>query len=156
MTEGRDWLLLAALGDVADLLEARYGSVDPAGYRLGDAKFTTLAGATGTGIDRGLVPTDGGESSINVSADSTFFDAQGGVLDQWVSPHGPIFRVLGEFDDDGTPRLRFSFPLGNVAEPDSPHWDDMQSDWLDGGAKTMLFRRDEIEAAEERRYTLIE
>lgn len=156
MAEGRDWLLLAALGDVADLLETRYGSVDPAGYRLGDAKLTTLAGATGTGIDRGLVPTDGGESSINVSADSTFFDAQGGVLDQWVSPHGPIFRVLGEFDDDGTPRLRFSFPLGNVAEPDSPHWDDMQADWLDGGAKTMLFRRDEIEAAEERRYTLLE
>lgn len=156
MTEGRDFLLLAALGDVADLLEARYGSVDPAGYRLADAKLTTLAGATGTGIDRGLVPTDGGESSINVSADSTFFDAQGGVLEQWVSPHGPIFRVLGEFDDDGTPRLRFSFPLGNVAEPDSPHWDDMQSDWLDGGAQTMLFHRDEIEAAEERRYTLIE
>lgn len=156
MTEGRDWLLLAALGDVADLLEARYGTVDPSAYRLGDAKVTTLAGATGTGIDRGLVPTDGGESSINVSADCSFFDANGEVLEQWVSPHGPIFRVLGEFDDDGTPRLRFSFPLGNVAEPDSPHWDDMQSDWLNGGAETMLFRRDEIEAAQERRYTLLE
>ena len=156
LDEGRDWLLLAALGDVAALLEQRYGSVDPAGYRLSDARFTDLDGATGTGLDRGLVATDGGESSINVSADSTFFGPSGEVLEQWVSPHGPIFRHVGEFDDDGTPRLRFSFPLGNVAEPDSPHYADMQQDWLDGGAKTMLFRRDEIEASEERRYQLLD
>lgn len=156
LAEGRDWLLLAALGDVAELLQQRYGTVDPSAYRLSDARFTTLDGATGTGIDRGLVPTDGGESSINVAADSSFFGPNGEVLDQWVSPHGPIFRHAGEFDEDGTPRLRFSFPLGNVAEPDSDHYDDMLSDWLDGGAKTMLFRRDEIEAAEERRYTLLD
>lgn len=156
MSEGRNWLLLAALSDVAELLQTRYGTVDPAAYRLSDARFTDLDGATGTGIDRGRVPTDGGESSINVAADSTFFGPSGEVLDRWVSPHGPIFRIAGEFDEDGTPRLSFSAPLGNVAEPGSPHWEDNLADWVDGRAKTMLFRRDEIEAAEERRYTLLD
>jgi len=156
MAEGRDWLLLAALDDVAALLKTRYGTVDPAAYRLSDARFTSLDGATGTGIDRGLVATDGGESSINVAADSTFFGPGGEVLERWVSPHGPIFRHVGSFDDDGTPRLRFSFPLGNVADPDSPHWEDMQDDWLNGGAQTMLVARDEIEDAVERRYTLLD
>jgi acyl-homoserine lactone acylase PvdQ len=156
MSEGRDWLLLAALSDVAELLQARYGTVDPAAYRLSDVRFSDLDGATGTGIDRGRVATDGGESSINVAADSSFFDANGEVLDQWVSPHGPIFRIAGEIDDDGTPRLHFSAPLGNVAEPTSPHWEDNLADWVDGRSKPMLFRRDEIEAAEERRFTLLD
>ncbi|MBK8716125.1 MAG: penicillin acylase family protein [Deltaproteobacteria bacterium] len=156
LQEGRDVILLSALADVAALLQARYGTVEPAAYRLADARFADLDGATGTGIDRGRWATDGAESSINVAADSTFFDASGEVLDEWRTPHGPIFRIAVEFEHGDTPRLHFSTPLGNVAEPDSPHWQDMMPAWLDGPPHTMLFERAEIEAASERRYTLLD
>lgn len=155
LQEGRDWIMLAALGDTADLLMARYGTVDPGAYQLGDMRFSDLDGATGTGIDRGLHPTDGGMSSPNVVADATFFDAQGGVVMQSTSPHGPIFRITGEFDGD-TPVLHFNFPLGNVADPDSPHFEDFQADWLAGRSRTMLFDRADIEAAAEHSYRLLE
>jgi len=154
--EGRDAVLLAALADVADLLVARWGTVDPAAYRLADARFTTLDGAIGTGIDRGLVPTDGCASSPNVVADSTFFDASGNVLEQWVSPHAPIFRMTTRFADDGTPQLFFSFALGNVADPQSPHWNDLHESWIEGTYHPLRFDRQEIEAAAEERYTLLD
>ena len=155
LQEGRDWIMLAALSDTADLLMQRWGTVDPGAYRLSDTRFSDLDGATGTGIDRGLHATDGCMSSPNVVADSTFFDAQGGVVQQSTSPHGPIFRITGEFDGD-TPRLHFAFPLGNVADPESPHFEDIHADWLEGRSRTMLFAKDDIEAAEERRYRLRE
>lgn len=153
---GRDVILLSALADVSELLQARYGTVDPSAYRLADLRFADMDGATGTGIDRGRWATDGAESSINVAADSSFFDANGEVLEQWRTPHGPIFRVAVAFEHGDTPRLHFSMPLGNVADPDSPHWEDMMPAWLDGPAHTMLFERAEIEAASERRYTLLD
>ena len=156
LQEGRDVVLLSALADVADLLIDRYGTVDPAAYRLADARFTDLDGAHGMGIDHGLVPTDGGTSSIDVAADSTFFDANGEVLDAWVSPHGPIFRLTAGFADDGTPRLFFAFALGNDADPDSPHSHDLHDAWIEGRYHELRFRRDEIEAAAEQRYTLLD
>ena len=155
LQEGRDWIMLAALADTADLLMTRYGTVDPTAYRLSDMRFSNLDGATGTGIDRGLHATDGCMSSPNVVADATFFDEAGGVVEQSTSPHGPIFRITGEVADD-TPVFHFSFPLGNVADPDSPHFEDILPDWLEGRSRTMLFAKDDIEAAEERRYRLLE
>lgn len=153
--EGRDAVLLLALADVADLLLARFGTVDPAAYRLSDVRFTDLDGAHGVGLDPGRVATDGGTSTIDVAADSTFFDASGGVLEQWVSPHGPIFRMTGRFAEDGTPELFFAFALGNVADPQSPHSHDLHDAWIEGRYHPMRFRRAEIEAAAEERYTLL-
>ncbi|MFO0632189.1 MAG: penicillin acylase family protein [Nannocystaceae bacterium] len=156
LQEGRDVILLSALGDVAELLLARYGTVDPTAYRLSDARFADLDGATGTGIDRGRHAVDGGESSINVAADSTFFDAQGGVLEQWTTPHGPIFRISAGFDGGDTPQLWFEMPLGNVAEPASAHYEDMMPGWLDGKPTRMLFQRHEVEQATQERYQLLD
>lgn len=156
LQEGRDVILLTALDDVVELLLERYGTVDPGAYHLSDARFADLDGATGTGIDRGRHAVDGGESSINVAADSTFFDAQGGVLDQWVTPHGPIFRISAGFDGGDTPQLWFEMPLGNVAEPSSAHYEDMMPGWLDGKPTRMLFGRHEVEAATAERYQLLD
>lgn len=156
LQEGRHAIVLKALADTADLLTTRFGGVDPSLYVLGDVKLTSFDGATGRGLDRGTYPTQGGESTVNVSADGTFFDELGGVHDQWVSHWGPIFRHVSTFADDGTPELWFDVPLGNVAEPDSPHFSDMHDAWLDGEYHRMLFARDEIEARTEERYTLLD
>lgn len=154
--EGTDAVLLLALADVADLLLDRFGTVEPSAYRLSDVRFTDLDGAHGVGLDPGLVATDGGTSTIDVAADSTFFDPAGGVLDEWVSPHGPIFRMTGRFADDGTPEIFFAFPLGNVADPNSPHSHDLHDAWIEGTYHAMRFRRAEIETAAEERYTLLD
>ena len=156
LQEGRDAVVLAALADTADYLTARFGTVDPSAYRLADVKVTDLWGATGKGLDRGTYPTQGGESTVNVSADASFFDEQGGVHETWTSHWGSIFRHTATFADDGTPELYFNFPLGNVADPASPHFDDMQQNWLDGGYDKMLFSREEIEARAEDSYQLLD
>ncbi len=156
LQEGRDAIVLGALADTADLLTERFGGVDPSGYTLADLRVTSFEAATGVGIDRGTFPAMGGESTVNVAADASFFDLQGGVHEQSVSKWGPIFRHTATFDEDGTPRLHYNFPLGNVAEPDSPHYMDMHQAYLDGEYFEMYYARDDVQEHAERSFLLLE
>jgi penicillin amidase len=150
--QGLDVALLAALDATASFLTERFGGVEPERYTFGDMKVSTFLGSYGPGLDMGSVPTDGGETTVNVSP-STFREGAD-VAPAWRSHWGPLERTVTTFAEDGTPESFISFPLGNVADPSSPHFRDGQGDWLEGRARKLLFRRAEIEEALESRRTL--
>ena len=152
LLEGRDVALLEALSRTAAFLEERFGGVDPSGYRWGDMHVSSFQNSLGEGIDFGETPSDGGESTVNVSS-STF--APGGMIaDKWRSHGGPVFRMCFTFGDDGQPEMHFNFPLGNVADPASPHFNDLLPDWLEGNFRKMPFRRADVDASLEERIVL--
>ena len=66
----------------------------------------------------------------------------------------PIERTVTTFDEEGTPVAWTSMPQGNVADRESPHFDDLHDDWVEGRYQRLLYDRDEIEAGAERRETL--
>ena len=47
------------------------------------------------------------------------------------------------------PRIEIDFPLGNVADPDSPHFDDTMAAWVSGDAWEMPFTAASVAAAAE-------
>lgn len=151
---GRDLVVLRALDRTAKWLEARFGSVDPAGYQFGDVHVTSFADSFGRGIDSGTIPTNGGETTLNVSP-SVFYDADGAVAQQWQSQFGPLVRTTGTFAEDGTPELWFNAPLGNVADPNSPHASDWMADWRDGRYRRFAYRKAEVDAKAESSYELV-
>lgn len=149
----RDVVLLEALSRTADLLETRYGSVDPAGYAWGDMHGTDFTNPFGGDLYGGWWPSDGGEDTVNVSS-SSFLNEAGGVADRFDSHDGAIFRVVTGFAEDGTPEAWCNFPPGNSADPMSPHFDDTRDAWLEDEYTYLPFRREEVEAAEETTITL--
>jgi penicillin amidase len=150
---GRDAILRQGLTDTAALLRERFGSVDPASYTLADLRQTNLDGGFGWGSQLGTVPTDGGESTVNVA--STFFLGDDGApADHFVGTWIPIERTVTTFADDGTPQAWTSMPQGNVADPDSPHYDDLMDDWIEGRYRRLNFTREEVEAATESSFEL--
>ncbi|MCA9621261.1 MAG: penicillin acylase family protein, partial [Myxococcales bacterium] len=136
MEEGRALLVMQALDATVTFLGERFGGVD-GDYRFSDMRVSSMHDAYGRGMPIGLVPTDGGESTVNV-AQSAFLDAKGEVAEQWVSHWGPIERQVMTFDDDGRPRSFANYALGNVADRASPHFDDAQASWVDGQYREML------------------
>ena len=58
------------------------------------------------------------------------------------------------FDESGTPTSYVNFALGNVADPESAHFDDQLDAWLDGDYRKLLFSRSEVDGATERRIVL--
>jgi penicillin amidase len=144
----RDVVMLETLSRVADLLETRYGSVDPAGYAWGDMHGTDFGNAFGGDLYGGWWPSDGGEDTVNVSS-SDFLDEAGAVADRFDSHDGAIFRVVTTFAEDGTPEAFCNFPPGNSADPTSPHFDDTREAWLGDEYTYLPFRRDEVEAVTE-------
>ena len=155
LQEGRLWISLAALQDTAEYLEGRFGTVDPGEFKMSDVKFTKFDGTTGRGLDRGKFPTAGSDDTVNVAAGHNFFAPGGGVDEELLSRHGSIFRHVTTFAEDGTPELYFNMPLGNVGEPESAHYMDLNDDWLEGGYRKFWFSRDEVEEHAEARYTLL-
>ncbi|MFO0571934.1 MAG: penicillin acylase family protein [Polyangiaceae bacterium] len=151
LQEGRDRIVLLALSDTAKLLVDRFGSVD-AGYRWGDMHVTNFDNAYGLGIPLQTVPSDGGENTINVAHSVFRHDFE--IPDKWISDYGPVERMVSRFDDDGTPEMWVNFPLGNVADRDSPHFDDMLDDWVEGRYRKMAFSRSEVEDRAEQRIVL--
>src|SRR6185436_13443291 len=129
-------------------LTTRFGGVDPSLYRLSDMKVSVFSESFGSGVDYGSAPSDGGEATVDVSPSVFWKGAE--VAPQWESRYGPIVRMVTSFADDGTPELEYDFPLGNVADPASPHSGDMLADWIGGTYRKMPFRRAEIEGALER------
>lgn len=156
LQEGRDWISLAALSDTANFLTERFGSVDPSGYSAADIKFVQFNGTTGRGIDRGKHPIAGSDDTVAVAANHNFFSPAGGADEEWLSKHGSIFRTITTFDEGGTPQMWFNMPLGNVGEPESPHYDDFNEDWLQGEYRRFFFHRDDVEEHEEERFLLLE
>jgi len=141
-------VMLTALARTADFLIDRFGAVTPATYRYGDLHFVQFDGAYGMGLALGEVPVDGGESTVNVSAGRFYEDAA--PAEKWISNWIPMDRLVGTFDAHGQPEVYVNFPMGNVADPESPHFDDQLDDWLEGRYRKLLFERDEILADAEK------
>jgi penicillin amidase len=156
LQEGRHWIALAALGDVADFLTQRFGGVETSRYTLGSQRVSHMDGSTGRGIDRGKYATSGYEDTIMVAAWNSFFDVEDEVVDESVSLHGSIFRHTATFAEDGTPELYFNMPLGNVAEPASPHYQDLHDDWMNGNYRKFWYTRDEVDEHAESSILLLE
>lgn len=152
LQEGRDVIVLTGLEDTAAHLTARFGGVDPKLYSWGEVHVTSFDNAYGLGVPLMNVPSDGGENTINVA--HSVFRRDFVVPDQWVSDYGPVERLVGRIDDSGTPEVWVNFPLGNVADRASPHFDDMLSDWADGRYRKLAFRRAEVDARAEQRSEL--
>ena len=144
----RDVVLLETLSRVADLIETRYGSVDPMGYTWGEAHGTAFSNPFGGDLDGGWWPSDGGEDTVNVSS-STFLSETGSTADRFDSHDGAVFRVVTTFAEDGTPEAFANFPPGNSADPSSPHFDDTRDAWLEDQYTYLPFRRTEVDAAAE-------
>ncbi|MBW2455976.1 MAG: penicillin acylase family protein [Deltaproteobacteria bacterium] len=152
MQEGRDRIILEALDATAGWLTERFGGVDPAGYQFSDMKVSTMNHAFGRGVELQSVATDGGEDTVNVSQGK--FRKDGEIMDQWVSHWGPIERQVISFNADGLPESYANFPLGNVADRESPHFDDAMTGWIEGEYQKLLYERAEIEAAVETRIDI--
>jgi penicillin amidase len=152
LQEGRDAIVLSALDDTAKLLTDRFGSVDPAGYTWGDMHVTNLDNAYGLGVPLITVPSDGGENTVNVA--HSVFRQDLKIPEKWVSDYGPVERMVGQFLADGSPEIWVNFPMGNVADRDSPHFDDRTSDWVEGRYEKFAFRRADVEARAEQRTEL--
>jgi penicillin G amidase len=150
LQEGRDRLVLLGLADTAAFLEQRFGSVAPESYRWGDLHITAFDNAFGLGMPLGSAPTDGGEDTINVA--HSLFRKDG---ESWISDYGPVERMVGRFSEAGTPEIWVSFLPGNVADPASPHFDDLLEDWIEGRYRKLAFSRAEVEARSERRFEII-
>lgn len=144
LQEGRDRIVLDALVETADWLQKRFGSIDSSTFKYADVRFSSMEGAYGRGLPLGKFPTDGGESTVNVAQSKFLEDGQ--IKDEWISQWGPIERSVFDFDDDGTPRARFNFALGNSAEPSSPFHESALEDWIEGNYKEMPYRRADVEA----------
>ncbi len=152
MQGGKHRIVLEGLAATADFLRERFGGVDPANYRYADMRVSSMDHAFGRAFDLVDPPTDGGESTVNV-AQSKFREG-GAIAEQWVSHWGPIERQVMRFRDDGTPEAYANFPMGNVADPAGPHFDDELENWLEGRYEKILYERSEIEAALESRYEI--
>jgi penicillin G amidase len=152
MQEGRDRIVLLALDATAAWLTEKFGGVDPALYAYRDMRVTDLDHAYGRGMPIDEIPTDGGESTVNV-AQSTFLDGAE-IADQWRSDWGPIERQVMGFDAEGRPYSTANFALGNVADPESPHFDDALSGWIEGDYRKLLFDRADVETKAESRVVL--
>lgn len=145
---GADELLMRALEQTAQFLTDRFGTVEPEGYAYGDLHLSDFDNAFGLGMPLGRVATDGGEDTVNVA--HAAFRRDLALLDEWRSNYGPVERMVASFPTpDGPPRIEIDFPLGNVADPASPHFGDTMSRWVEGDAWPMPFKADEVAAAAE-------
>jgi penicillin amidase len=155
MQDGRDVHIMRAVESTAAFLQARFGGVDPSLYTWGDMHGTKFDNPFGGRLDGAWVPTDGGDDTVNVSS-STFLDEAGSdVADRFDSHAGAIFRVVTTFDEEGLPVAHANFPRGNSGDPDSPHFADRLTDWVEGDYQQLPFTREEVDAAAESTITLV-
>jgi penicillin amidase len=149
---GKDLVVMKALDKTATFLTMRFGGVDPSLYKFSDMRISNFDNAYGAGVPLWVVPTDGGEDTVNVA--HSVFRANNQIPEHWVSDYGAVERVTGRFADDGRPEIFVNFPLGNIADRNSPHFDDALDDWIEGRYRKMLFDRAEVLAAMEKRIEI--
>ncbi len=148
-------VLLGALADTADWLQARFGGVDAAALPVwGQFHGFWLGGAfPGSRQEVGFVSAGGGFDTVSPAELSRFFEG-GRVAERLHARKGSIFRMVVSFRDDGTPKARVSWPGGNSADPDAPHFVDRLDDWVQGRYVDLPFEEDEVMAATERSSTI--
>ncbi len=148
-------ILLQALADTADWLQSRFGAVSiDALPTWGTFHGFLLEGPfPGSRQAVGFVGASGGLETVSPAELSRFFDG-GGIAERLFSRKGAIFRMVVSFRADGTPRARVSWPGGNSADPDAPHFRDRLQDWVQGRYVELPFEEDEVTAATERTLTI--
>jgi penicillin amidase len=144
---GKDLVILRALDKTAAFLKDRFGGVEPDRYIFSDMKVTDFDNAFGLGMPVGRIATDGGEDTVNVAHGVFRKDFE--IPEKWVSDYGPVERLTAQFGADGRPELWVNFPMGNVGDPESSHFDDTLDDWVNGVYTRFPFTAGEVEAAAE-------
>lgn len=148
---GVDRTLLTALDQTAALISARWGSLAQL-PEYGALHATDFHDALGSGLAFGSAPSDGSETSVNVSPTVVYVGDE--VAPQWTSSYGPILRHCEDLGADGTPRMSYDFALGNIADPASPHFGDQTDLWLNAEHRRMWFTTEEVAAHTESRLEL--
>jgi len=114
-------------------------------YAWQDFHGTRLQSLYGTRLAAPWVPTDGACGTLN-RADAVFFGPSGSPRDELESEDGSIYRMVASFGEDGTPEGHFAMAQGISGEPESPWWDHLHDDWVNGRYRPMRFSRAEVEA----------
>lgn len=150
--DGRSIAVLRALAATADWLEQRFGDAAET-TTWGDVHGSRFASVGPPSLDGGWVATDGSDGTVNV-ASARFFGDGNGERDRLSSRGGAVYRMVAAIDEDGVPRAELNMPRGMVGDPASPHWDDLEGDWIAGSYRPLLFRRAEVDAATTEASTL--
>ncbi|AKF03467.1 penicillin acylase family protein [Sandaracinus amylolyticus] len=148
--EARSVSVVRALDETAAWLAERF----PGGsYTWGDVHGTRFPSLYGERLDGGWVATDGAEGTVNVSVTDFFGDGDA-PRERLEASSGSIYRLVATFGDDGTPEAFVNVPRGVSGDPESAHWSDLHTDWIENVYRPLRFRRSDIEAGEHERMTL--
>jgi len=131
---GRPWdeLVLEALSGALDDLSDRFGS-DPAGWRWGsvhEMEFPHALGAANPLLRRLLnrrLRAGGAQETVSQIA----YDPN----DPYKAVWAPSWRMVADPTDPD--RSRWQMFTGQSGHPASPHYDDLQADWLEGRTQPM-------------------
>lgn len=131
---GRPWeeLALEALRGALDDLEDRFGP-DPEGWtwgRVHEMEFPHALGGANPLLRRLLnrrLPTGGGQETVSQIA----YDPNDPFRAVWA----PSWRIVADPCDPASSRWQMF--TGQSGHPASPHYDDLQQDWLDGRTQPM-------------------
>ena len=131
---GRPWddLVLEALGGALDDLEERFGT-DPEGWRWGHVhamEFPHPLGEANPLLRRLLnrrVRAGGAQETVSQIA----YDPN----DPYKAVWAPSWRMVADPTDPD--RSRWQMFTGQSGHPASPHYDDLQADWLEGRTQPM-------------------
>jgi len=81
------------------------------------------------------IPAGGDGTAINV-AECHYWDGTD-LRERCVGDHGPIYRAVAHFDDEGIPHYQYNWPHGHV---------DSATDWAEGIYTHLPFKREDVEA----------
>ncbi len=131
---GRPWdgLVLEALAGALDDLGERFGP-DPEGWRWGHVHEMEFPHPLGEAnpllrklLNRSLRAGGAQETVSQIAYDPN---------DPYKAVWAPSWRMVGDPTDPG--RSRWQMFTGQSGHPASPHYDDLQADWLDGRTQPM-------------------
>ncbi len=131
---GRSWdgLVLEALAGALDDLSDRFGP-DPEGWRWGHVHEMEFPHPLGEAnpllrklLNRSLRAGGAQETVSQIAYDPN---------DPYKAVWAPSWRMIGDPTDPG--RSRWQMFTGQSGHPASPHYDDLQADWLEGRTQPM-------------------
>jgi penicillin G amidase len=132
---GRPWdgLVLEALSGALDDLSDRFGT-DPEGWRWGHVHEMEFPHPLGEAnpllrklLNRSLRAGGAQETVSQIAYDPN---------DPYRAVWAPSWRMVGDPTDPG--RSRWQMFTGQSGHPASPHYDDLQADWLEGRTQPMV------------------
>ncbi len=133
-------LMIEALDQALAFLDERAAALGKAEVSWGDQHVFSFDTDYVTYFDMPFggtseIAAGGDGTSINV-AECHYWDGSD-LRERCVGDHGPIFRAVASFDEDGTPRYRYNWPHGH--DGDAAHW-------AEGHYTLLPFHRQEVEA----------